>query len=97
MKIDVYPVAVLDDLLCAYRWARHAGRYSEALSRLRYSARCVIEQARAGRWRAVRRAFSGYLAEPTPFPPGLTRCGAGWTRARAERDLYRRMRTAGIR
>lgn len=44
---------------------------------------------------ALRRAlrgrypWSGYYAEPRTFPPGVTRVGTGWTRARALRDLRR--------
>ncbi|MGW9637458.1 hypothetical protein [Nocardiopsis alba] len=87
--IDVYPVGVLADALTAYRWAR-AGHPREAFVKLRYSARRIIERARAGEWRSVRQAFNGYLAEPTPFPEGLKGCGRGWTQKRAFRDLQRR-------
>ena len=91
-EIDVYPVGVLDDLLVAYRWAR-AGHPREALARLRYSARGLIERARDREWRSIRQAFNGYLAEPTPFPEGLKGCGHGWTKRRALRKLDDRMRT----
>jgi len=30
-----------------------------------------------------------HLAEPTPFPDGLGRCGSGWTRRRALASLRR--------
>ena len=52
----------------------------------------ITYQARRRNWRAIRNTFNGYLAEPTPIPEGLTRCGTGWTAERARRDLERRMR-----
>jgi hypothetical protein len=40
--------------------------------------------------------FNGYLAEPTPFPDGMHRCGSGWTRKRALRSLRRNARRPGV-
>ena len=91
-ETDVYPVGVLDDLLSAYRWTR-AGHPREALAKLHYSARGLIERARDGKWRSIRQAFNGYLAEPAPWPDGLKGCGHGWTKRRALRKLAVRMRT----
>lgn len=89
LDVDIYPVGVLHDLLFVYRTARYLGRYREASRKLRYSARHLVEAARDHRWRSLRNSFNGYLAEPRDFPPGLTRCGSGWTRARALRSLRR--------
>ncbi len=59
--------------------------------RLRTGIRYVVEQARRRNWRAVRNYFNGYLAEWHYCPPGVahTRCGKGWTKRRALRDLGR--------
>ncbi|MFW5415054.1 hypothetical protein J0910_00470 [Nocardiopsis sp. CNT-189] len=99
MKIDVYLVGVLAAVHKAVRGVR-GGRWDVARHHLasegRYLARCVRER----RWRALRQSFNGYLAEPDPWPEGLTLCGRGWTRRtalRSLRRLRRRMRKAGIR
>ncbi|QBI56845.1 hypothetical protein [Streptomonospora litoralis] len=92
LTVDTYPVGVLHDLLVAYRTFRYLGRSREAYSKLGHAARGLFERARAGQWREVRTSFNGYLAEPTPFPAGLTRCGSGWTRAAALRSLRRHYR-----
>jgi hypothetical protein len=86
--VDVYPVGLLRDLL-QFTHGLHRPR---ALRRLRHSFRYPLRQARAGDWRAVRNYFNGYLAEPASWPPGVTRCGSGWTRRRALRDWQRRAR-----
>lgn len=97
--IDVYPVGVLADLLMLRRAlaARHRQAILHALRRLRYTARHIADRARRGERRTVRNMFNGYLAEPTPFPPGMTRCGSGWTRRRALRSLDRQFAVAADR
>lgn len=90
MKIDVYPVGVLAGLLWARRAARR-GLWRVAWDHLRSELRYVVQQAQARRWRAVRNALNGYLAEPIPAPEGLRRCGHGWTRRRAMRSLRREL------
>jgi len=86
--IDIYPVGVLDGWLAYWRTrhipAARAGR--KRRHRLSYLSTWIQQQ----NWRAVKNSFNGYLAEPSPFPPGLRRCGSGWTRGRALRDLKRR-------
>lgn len=96
IEIDIYPVGVLRDVQYAVAALRH-GHRGEARRRLRMMLRYLAGQARKGKWRAVRQAFNGYLAEPDPIPEGLARCGRGWTKRAALRSLHRRMRTAGIR
>ncbi len=86
--VAIYPVGVLADLL-ALRRARHHGLLRWALRRLLGTLRRVAGQARARNWRAVKNAFNGYLAEPTPFPEHMRRCGSGWTKRRAMRSLRR--------
>lgn len=97
--VDVYPVGLLSALqrdyrrLRNYRLARHLQRVGWATPRtLRYLAGRV----RAGQWRAVKNTFNGYLAEPYDMPPGLSRCGSGWTRRRALRSLRRQYDRAGV-
>ncbi|KXK63377.1 hypothetical protein AWW66_03425 [Micromonospora rosaria] len=87
-RIDIYPVGVLADLLMLRR-ARRYGALGWALRRLAQTLRYVARRARAGQWREVKGAFNGYLAEPTPFPAHLRRCGSGWTKRRAMRSLHR--------
>jgi len=80
--IDVYPVGFFSDLKI---WAGNPDRGA----------------ARQRLWRDIHRALSrrtwrryllnGFLAEPRDWPDGLKRCGSGWTRGRALRDLQRRI------
>jgi hypothetical protein len=84
-KIDVYSVGLLSDLAQFV----HTPDRKHARRMLRYRLRYPLSQARAGNWRAVRMWFNGYLAEPSEWPGSLSRCGSGWTRGRAYRDLLR--------
>ena len=92
-EIDVYPVGVLATALRAYRGIRYLGRWTDAYRDTRYTVRALLRRVRGRQWRALRNAFNGYLAEPTPFPEGLKGCGHGWTKKRALRKLDQRMRT----
>lgn len=88
--IDVYRVGWLDALYYASRVARTRPRgIRVALGQIRAQARCNLRQARRREWRDLRNTFNGYLAEPTPFPERMTRCGSGWTKKRAMRSLER--------
>jgi hypothetical protein len=87
---DIYPVGLFHDV----QQFRRGVHQPHALQRLRYDLRYPLRQARAGHWRAVKNYFNGYLAEPPEFPPGVTRCGSGWTRKRALSDYERRARRA---
>ena len=89
--VDIYPVGVLARLLRIRHAmkARRADLTRWAVDGLRTELRYVATFARAGNWRGVKNAFNGYLAEPTPFPEGLRRCGSGWTKRRAMRSLRR--------
>jgi hypothetical protein len=75
--VDIYPVGLLADLKRARRdwwvWGR------------RYAVRMLWRNVR-GSWRR-RSYWNGYLAEVDL--PGVTRCGHGWTKARARLDLAR--------
>lgn len=85
-EIDIYPVGLFDDLK---RWAGNPDR-PEAWRRLLRDLRFPLRMAWARNWQAARNYFNGFLAEPEPYPSGLKRCGSGWTRGRALRDLTRR-------
>jgi len=101
-EVDVYPVGALADLHHAWRYltARKfpatvgpppwSWRISRAGYSLRHLWRTVIRQTRRRQWRDLKNTFNGYLAEPYHFPPGMTRCGTGWTRGRALRSMVRR-------
>lgn len=80
--ITVYPVGILWDLLhLRVRLPRqprgHRWRF------LRAVVRQMLRQARR------RSYWNGYLAEVNYPPAGIitTRCGSGWTKRRAARDL----------
>ncbi|MFD6565361.1 hypothetical protein [Micromonospora profundi] len=90
-SVDIYPVGVLAELL---RLRRALTNYDTkatgwAVGRLRAEMRSVAARVRQRDWRAVKNKFNGYLAEPTPFPEGVHRCGSGWTKRRAMRSLRR--------
>ncbi|MER5608267.1 hypothetical protein AB0F93_03420 [Micromonospora tulbaghiae] len=90
-RVDVYPVGVLEQLLRLRRAVR-AGRpelVRWALRGVRVEVAAVAGDVRRGRWREAKNRLNGYLAEPTPFPAELTRCGSGWTRKRAVASLHR--------
>jgi hypothetical protein len=88
MKRNVYPVGLLHDI--RRTWATIRARVPDvsALEAVRRLGRDVRKH-----WRR-RSYWNGYLAEPTE-PGEWTRCGHGWTRARAERDLDRHLRRTG--
>lgn len=79
-EVDVYPVGWLS------AWKHR---------KLHYFWHTTVERIRRRAWRALRMSLNGYLAEPRVFPHGVHRCGHGWTRRRALRDLRRLMREAG--
>ncbi len=84
-EVDVYPVGLWRDL----RQFGHGAHRPRRSRRLLHALRYPFRQARKGNWRAVRNYFNGYLAEPTSWPDGVTRCGKGWTRRAALRDWQR--------
>jgi len=111
-RIDVYPVGILANARRAWRYltlparqfpAAHRPpvtrqwRISRARSELYATWRTIRRHIRQRQWHELRQHFNGYLAEPDPFPDGLTRCGRGWTRRAALRSLERRARQPGIR
>lgn len=82
--IETYPVGLFSDI------QRH---------RLRYGLRTyLLRQIRRRNWRAVRNYFNGYLAEWHYPPEGMIirRCGRGWTRGAALRNLGRRIVEANL-
>lgn len=99
--IAVYPVGVLAHIRRAWRYltlpvrqfpATHRPvtwrwRASRAQSELYAAWRTTRRHIRQRQWHELRQTFNGYLAEPEPFPDGLTRCGRGWTRRAAVRSL----------
>jgi hypothetical protein len=99
MKVDVYPVGVLHDLRVAWRIARdpRLRRTRHAHLYLRHAWRAVSRHVRKKMWRELKNDLNGYLAEPTPWPEGVTRCGSGWTPKRALRSLRRQVRRPGVR
>ena len=94
--VDVYPVGLLRDLRQFKGRLRHPpiGQRS-AWGRLLYDLRYPLRLLRRGEWRALRMYLNGYLAEPSPWPAGLRRCGSGWTRRRALSSLQRHIERGG--
>ena len=93
-RIDVYPVGILAAIRSAWRYLtipNPGGTFSRRYWwwNLRREGRYVVVKGRRGDWRAVKNSFNGYLAEPTPFPEGMRRCGSGWTKRRALKSLER--------
>ena len=91
-RVSVYRVGVLHDGYLAYTHAKN-GRLGEARGRVRASLRYLLHVLRSRRWRSLRNAFNGYLAE-VDYPPiwlAHERCGRGWTRAAARRSLRRHL------
>lgn len=96
MTIDVYPVGALREIKMFWRAyvtrrkhlsdvaRRHARRNVWNLLKIH-----VIRNIKQRRWRELKNTFNGYLAEPTPFPEHMHRCGSGWTKRRALRSLER--------
>lgn len=84
IDVDVYPVGLCHDLRMLHlgpRMRRPRWWYRQALRRL-------VESLGSGR----RSYLNGYLAEPRErMGVTWTRCGHGWTRARALRDLEQHM------
>ncbi len=103
-SVDVYPVGVLRHLQHAWRYLVARGfpgpkpihpvrwRLGNARAALRGIPRAVGRHIRKRQWRELKNDFNGYLAEPYHWPEdgSLTRCGTGWTKARAMRSLRRR-------
>ena len=83
-EISIYAVGLLADLR---DFVHSPAPLPSRLRTLRLRLRYPIRQARARNWRAVDNYLNGYLAEPSSWPPGVTRCGTGWTRGRAYRSL----------
>ncbi|MBM0201781.1 hypothetical protein JNW90_00755 [Micromonospora sp. STR1s_5] len=81
-QVDVYPVGLFRDV----RQLHHALAVSDprAWSRFRSALGRQVDRIRGRRWHETRRYLNGYLAEHRTLG---TRCGHGWTKARARRDL----------
>jgi hypothetical protein len=98
-EVDVYPVGLLSDLRRFRGAVKHQPKPWDRRSvaghpwwRLWRDLKVgTVERVRRREWRALKNYFNGYLAEPTPFPDGLRRCGSGWTRRRALASLRRHM------
>lgn len=90
LEVHIYAVGLLDHLRTVRGTWKHLGR-REAIRTLRHRLGYLRHQIRARNWRAVRNYFNGYLAEPLTHDEAWTRCGHGWTRKRALRDLNRHM------
>ena len=85
-EVDIYLVGVLRDLI----EARHRRRLGMTWTPpLRRAVATVARKVRKRDWRGLKTSFNGYLAEPTPWPEHMCRCGSGWTRRRALRSLRR--------
>lgn len=97
-EVDVYPVGILRSMIDSRNelraWSRHAVAVGPVHGYLRLTLRLMRSQVQQRKWHDLKNNFNGYLAEPRTWPEGgtLRRCGSGWTRGRALRDLERRYR-----
>lgn len=103
-EVEVYPVGLMSNICTIRRRLEFFGLSLSSFQPLGKTVRYLRFQLRGnseGRnLRAARQhLFNGYLAEPVVWPEDrwLTRCGSGWTRNRAVRDLRRRYRNAAPR
>lgn len=93
-RVDVYPVGVLAELKRLRRvYDRQLAlppiAKKHVWRNLRRMALRILRLVRNRDWRTVKCYFNGYLAEPTPFPEHMRRCGSGWTKQRALKSLER--------
>jgi hypothetical protein len=87
-QIDIYAVGLLKDI---QRFIHEPDR-QRARQQAAYAGRLLVGRVRRREWRPLRSyLLNGYLAEPREIPVGFTRCGTGWTRGRAFRDMQRRL------
>lgn len=99
-EVDVYPVGLMSEICTVRRRLEFFGLSLSSFQPLGKTVKYLRFQLRKRNLRAVRKhLFNGYLAEPVVWPEDrwLTRCGSGWTRNRAVRDLQRRYRNAAPR
>ena len=93
--VDIYPVGLLSEIQHSRRykrlWIRPKRVFIHLLTAIRYFFKAEWKLSYE-EWRPFKSYFNGYLAEPDIFPGKLTRCGSGWTRKRALRDLQRRVK-----
>lgn len=93
--VDIYPVGLLAEIqhskLYKRKWIKPKRPFGYLIRSIAYFFKGEWKQARE-EWRPFKSYFNGYLAEPDVFPGRLKRCGSGWTRKRALRDLKRRVR-----
>ena len=82
--ITIYPVGLLHD----WQIFVHAIDRTYARRQLRGSLSREVDRIKARKWREAKNYFNGYLAEHETLG---TRCGTGWTRSRAYRDLARHL------
>jgi hypothetical protein len=82
--VDIYPVGVLTELI-------RGNRTKEYRTSLRSIRRTIKREFKNRDWHALKSSFNGFLAKPDVMPGKLTRCGSGWTRRRALKDLQRRV------
>lgn len=82
--IEIYPVGLLAD----WQHFVHNPDRNDARRSLRASLRREWERIKTRNWRAAKNYFNGYLAE---HAHAGNRCGTGWTRGRAYRDLARHL------
>jgi hypothetical protein len=90
--IDVYRVGLLAALYFDLRAVRLGFRQHPLLGHTRRELGYMRGFARRGNWRAIRNACGGWHAE---HAYAGTRCGTGWTRRRALRDLRRHLDQIG--
>jgi hypothetical protein len=93
--VDIYPVGLLAEIQQSRRYKRKWIRPKRAFQHLLKAVRHFLKgewKLSYEEWHPFKSYFNGYLAEPDVMPGKLRRCGSGWTRKRALRDLKRRVK-----
>lgn len=79
--VDIYPVGLWAEVQNSWRSRKY-----------KFHFKSMWRQFKRHEFRNFKNSFNGYLAEPDVFTGKLRRCGSGWTRKRALRDLQRRVK-----
>jgi len=82
--IHIYPVGLLAD----WQYFIHCPDREDARRKLQASLRREWDRIKTRNWRPAKSYFNGYHAE---HAHAGSRCGTGWTRGRAYRDLARHL------
>lgn len=82
-RLEVYSVGILREIQISFRRRKYC-----------LHLKSLFGELRRREWQNANNTFNGYLAELEPWPENMPRCGSGWTKIRAQRDIARRIEKA---